>query len=329
MPDNPFAQFDTAASPAGANPFAQFDAPSQNTTTPQSDAFAGAPFAKQGATAGTGAMLGEGAFTSWGAPRLMAGAAALKESLSGGLPFNDAYNQALSIYQNAFKQQHEEQPVASAVENAAGSIPTLFLGGEAINAGLRSAGPAGRFLTGETDVPQIARDVAGRFRGLTNWEKFGTAAQEVGSKLALAAREGGQAGAYGAANAGEDVGKGAANGAMTGGLVGAVAPVATWGLGKLASAPAVLAEALPPWARHLAELGGLAGGVTHGKELLGAAAANPLATAIIAGGAGAIGAGKFLSDHPELQHLLTRLGILGYGSAVGSGAAPGLLGQNR
>lgn len=319
--DNPFAVFDAPSTAPPANPFAAFDA--------APTAMTGQPFSK--ADQPWWYPVASGALPFGIAPRVEAGAAAAKESLSGGLPFSQAYSQALTQYQQAGKEQKEAHPIASAVGETAGSLAPLMLGGEAINAGLEGLGSTGRFLAGEADIPAIARTAAGRFRALTPIESALNYGTDFASKLALYAREGAQAGTFGALQQGTDPLVGAGRGALFGTAAGATVPAATWALGKLADVPSAVGGMLPNWAKMVLGAAGAIGGAEHAGQIASLAAEHPIAAIGAAGVGGTIAASKFLTDHPELRDLLTRLGVLAYGPATGgsSSVAPGLLSTNR
>ena len=249
------------------------------------------------------------------ADKMRAATAATKESFSGGLDWRDAYNQALSQYQASTKQQEQEHPIETAVGKAVGSVPPLLLGGEAINAGLRSAGPVGQFLAGETAAPTVARAANGAFRTLTTGERITNAVLPYASRAALMAREGAQAGAYGAASNPEgDIAKSAGIGALVGGGAGLLVPPVVAGLGQLASIPGRVLHSTPEWVKTLlAAGGGAAGGMAaHGG---GAGMASMFANPYIAAAAGTAASAKFLASHPELRDLVTRMGIMGYAAA--------------
>ncbi len=303
---NPFDQFDApspdAAAAPPANPFDQFDVPKL----------------ANGPTQPWWYPIAQGALPFGIAPRIEAGTAAAKESLSGGLPFGKAYSQALTQYQTAGDQQAKDNPTMSAIGNAAGSVLPLIAGGEAINAGLGAAGPVGRFLAGEADVPFVGRSATGQFAKLSGLDKMANYGTQAFSRAAMMGREGAQAGALGAASAGDsggDIWDATKQGALLGGGVGLAAAPAIWGLGQIAKVPAAAANILPGWAKTGV---GLLGGeklLEHGGQLFSLAGQHPIGAAALGTGAGAMALSGYLADHPEMRDLLSRLGIAGYASA--------------
>lgn len=274
---------------------------------------------------GNGATMGHG-------PELQAAAAATKESLTGGLPWGRAYDQALSTYRNAAQQQQQAHPLGVPAATVAGSILTLLAGGEVVNGALRLLGPVGEFLAGDAVVPSVTRAAGGRFRALTEAEKAAAlnSGRNVAAKVAQGAREGAQAGAYGAETNDQDPVTGAVHGGLTGGVLSAAVPLATGAASWLTQMPGRVIGMLPD---SLKKYGGLAAGVVGGEHLLGNAgeylgqvAAHPLATAAAVGtGATLLGA-RYLDANPGVRNLLTRLGILGAGASGVPPAAPdGLL----
>lgn len=303
MTDNPFDQFD-APQANGQNPFDQFDAPLAT--------------ASSGPTQPSWYSLAQGALPFGMAPRIEAATAATKESLSGGLPWKEAYSQALTQYENAGKAQDQQHPVGTAIGKAIGSIAPLMLGGETINAGLESLGPTGRFLAGNADIPYVGRTASGQFAKLGPVEKAANFITSALSRTALMAREGAQAGAFGAAQNNGDIWQGATQGGELGGILGIAAAPVTSALSQVSKVPGMLAGSLPHWAQ-----GGL--GLLGGEKLLenlpelkDLALAHPAAGATVAGTAGLLGASHFLANHPEIRDLLTRIGIMGYGAANGA-----------
>lgn len=304
MMANTFDQFDAgtlaAASDAPTNAFDQFDAPKPSGINQPW----WAPVAQ-------GALMGQG-------DRLRAATAATKESLSGGLPFSQAYPQALSQYQAATEQQKKDAPVTSMVGTAAGSVLPAIAGGELINYGLRGLGPAGRFLAGEADIPFVGRNAAGQFSSLTWADKAANYGTQALSRMAMMGREGAQAGALGAAGSGESIWEGARRGAEIGAIGGLAVQPATWALSQVARAPGAVVGMLPGWAKGAA---GALGGeklLEHLPQLGELATTHPIGAAVLGAGAGATALSTYLASHPEMRDLLTRLGIAGYASATGA-----------
>jgi hypothetical protein len=83
-----------------------------------------------GATWGPGSNAASSFFLGAG-PMIKAAAAATKESLSGGLPWGNAYDQALSMYRGAQKDWQTENPAANVATQVAGSAPLMLAGGAA------------------------------------------------------------------------------------------------------------------------------------------------------------------------------------------------------
>lgn len=278
--------------------------------------------------------FGQGALPLGLAPRVQALAAATKESLSSdpyAMPFGDAYGKALKTYQGAAEQQKAEHPIAAPAAEMAGSVLPLYMGSEAINAGLRTLGPAGRFLAGEADIPGVARAAGGRFRALSPVEEAVNYGKDFTSKLAMLAREGAQSGAFGAAQEGTDPLTGAGRGALFGTVAGAAIPPLTWAAGKLGDLPGAVGGMLPSWAKVGLSAAGGAGALEHAGKIAEMATEHSFLAMGAGAGAVTIAASKFLTDHPEFRDLLTRMGVMSYGPATGgsSSVVPGPLSPNR
>jgi len=119
---------------------------------PQLTAASGEGFQGNGATWGGVQNFAHGALQGIG-DEVMAGTSALKEAVTGGLPFGKAYDQALSMYRGARDQYREDSPKAAAATEIAGSlstaIPAMALGG----AGFESApGIVGRMAAPATSA---------------------------------------------------------------------------------------------------------------------------------------------------------------------------------
>lgn len=119
---------------------------------PQPTAMAGEGFQSNGATWGGKQNFAHGALQGLG-DEVMAGTAAVKEAVTGGLPLGKAYDQALSMYRGARDQYREESPKTAAATEIGGSlataIPAMALGG----AGLKAApGIIGRMAAPATST---------------------------------------------------------------------------------------------------------------------------------------------------------------------------------
>lgn len=289
---NPFDQFDqVGGATTAANPFNQFDPVPKD----------GAP--TRGQAAWGGVSHGVLPFV---ADRLQAATAATKESLSpGGLSFGNAYDQALSHYQNKYEQQQQAYPVTTGLTEAAGSVVPLMLGNGAINAGLRELGPVGKFFAGEPQMATVARGAGGQFRALNVGEQAWNFAKETLATPLKLIREGGQAGAFGAATHGNDIGEGAGLGSLMG-VAGALATPIMHGMSRTVEA----LNDLPSWAK----LGGLAGltQIPHDVTTLASGA----------GAAGLAAMSRMLEQNPGLRDMLLRLGVAGAGSFAGAKSSP-------
>jgi hypothetical protein len=89
------------------------------------------PMTDSGATWGAGQSFGTGAVQGFG-DEIMAGVAAAKEALTGGLPYGRAYDQALSMYRGARDKYREESPWKAGLSEAAGSLATAIPAGAAV-----------------------------------------------------------------------------------------------------------------------------------------------------------------------------------------------------
>lgn len=319
MTDNPFDQFDSPglaqALPSGAssNPFDQFDGPTTNATEAAPSGM------KSGPTQPWWYPIAQGVAPFGIAPRIEAATAAAKESMSGGLSFPEAYAQALDQYQNAGARQEKDNPTLAPLGKAVGSVVPLMMGGEAINAGLESAGPIGRFLAGSADIPFVGRSAAGQFQKLGTMQKVMNAGTSAASAAGMMAREGAQAGAFGAANSDNgNVAQGAAQGALIGGGAGLLGAPLVAGLGKVAAVPGALASSLP---HSLQGVAGLLSGqqlLEHAPALWEMATEHPGIAAGLGAGAGLLGTSRYLAQNPALRDALIRMGAAGYGSANGA-----------
>lgn len=314
--DNYFDQFDNPPTApqanAGGNYFDQFDGPSASAQSSPSGM-------STGPSQPSWYPIAQGVLPFGIAPRVEAATAAAKESLSGGLPFSQAYSQALTQYQNAGDKQEAAHPVLAPIGKAIGSIVPLTMGGEAVNAGLESLGPLGRFLAGSADIPTAARAANGQFQALGPAGKIGNAITSGASTTAMMAREGAQAGAFGAANSPNgDVSQGALQGGTVGGVVGLLGGPVTASLAQAARLPSALAGSLP---HSLQGVAGLLGGqqlLEHAPELYRMAIGHPIAAAGVAGTSALLAASRYLAQNPQLRDALMRMGVSGAGAWNGA-----------
>lgn len=131
-----------------------------------------------GATWGAGDNFSSGVWQGLG-DEIKAGAAAAKESLSGGLPFGKAYDQAKTAYQGARSDYTEENPKMGMATDIAGQVTPWMLGGGAVAASRAAPGAVGaasRALAPAATMPgRMAKGAAvgtgiGAASGFTNAE---------------------------------------------------------------------------------------------------------------------------------------------------------------
>ncbi|MTJ81728.1 MAG: hypothetical protein F8N37_12020 [Telmatospirillum sp.] len=108
---NVFDQFDAPAAGPAANPFDQFDPPAGKTMGDNGAGWGGVDSFSDGVLQGLG-------------DELKAAAAATKESFSGGLPWSNAYDQALDMYRGARNQYRTDHPVAATAAELGGGLAT-------------------------------------------------------------------------------------------------------------------------------------------------------------------------------------------------------------
>lgn len=267
-----------------------------------------------------GAMLGQG-------DRIRAATSATKEALSGGLPYTEAYNQALAQYQAASGAQRERSPVATTVGEIAGSIPPTMMGGTLAGAGIKGLGaaqpylaPVTRFLTGEAGTAramQGARNALGQF---VPWKPM-AGPQGVGlralSQAANMAREGAQAGALTSGLGGDTTGEQAWRGLEYGGIGGGLVGPTTEALSRVP---------LPPFGRGLGTLGtaGLAAlGARYVDPIMEQIAAHPALSTGAGGLAGSVLLSRALAEHPAAREQLARAGVSAATTARGELDRPG------
>ena len=172
-------------------------------------AFAGKDFSENGATWDGLQNFAHGAVQGLG-DEIKAGVAAVKESFTGGLPIEKAYDQALSAYRGARDDYREDSPGSALATEAAGSIATSIPAMAGIGSALRSVPFLGRLV-------RPATTVAGRM------------AQNAAIGAPVAAAYGFNEGEGGAENRAVS---GMQSGAI-GGMTGAAVPAIAAGVGRV------------------------------------------------------------------------------------------------
>lgn len=123
----------------------------------QPTAMSGEGFQSNGATWGGIQNFAHGALQGLG-DEVMAGTAAAKEAITGGLPFGKAYDQALSMYRGSRDQYREESPKTAAATEIGGNLATAIPAMSAMGLGIgASALPASQPLTAASAAGRMAQ----------------------------------------------------------------------------------------------------------------------------------------------------------------------------